>query len=67
MTPGGGGSGAFQFRDHLRTKISGQRPKLTASDRKPPPPGVATAGGVYIWSNGYVTCYTDEDGTRTRL
>jgi hypothetical protein len=32
--------------------------------RKRPPPEVATAGGVYIWPNGYITCYTDEDGNQ---
>jgi hypothetical protein len=32
--------------------------------RKLPPPEVATAGGVYIWPNGYITCYTDEDGNQ---
>ena len=25
---------------------------------------MATAGGVYIWPNGYITCYTDEDGNQ---
>jgi hypothetical protein len=32
--------------------------------RKLPCPEVATAGGVYIWPNGYITCYTDEDGNQ---
>jgi hypothetical protein len=32
--------------------------------RKLPPPEVATPGGVYIWPNGYITCYTDEDGNQ---
>ena len=32
--------------------------------RQLPAPGVATAGGVYIWPNGYITCYTDEDGNQ---
>jgi hypothetical protein len=27
-----------------------------------PPSEVPTPGGVYLWRNGYVTCYTDEEG-----
>jgi hypothetical protein len=30
--------------------------------RRLPSSGVATPGGVYLWPNGYVTCYTDEEG-----
>jgi hypothetical protein len=33
-----------------------------AHGRRRAPSGVATPGGVFIWPNGYITCYTDQDG-----
>ena len=35
-----------------------------AYGRRVPPSAVATPGGVYIWPNGYITCYTEEDGSQ---
>jgi hypothetical protein len=36
-----------------------------AYGRTLPLPKVSTPGGVYIWPNGYITCFTNEAGDKS--